>query len=213
MCKSSKQSTLKQQEMKIKFFLGLATISIITVLTGCNKAPQVEIDAAKAAISETQAIGADVYLTEEYAALNDSLNVIMLEVEAKKSKWFAGYNDEKDQLNNIILLANTVRQNTEIRKNEIKEDILVSLSDIKTILDENQALLSEAPKGKEGTAVLVAIKEELSMLNTSVGEIMKMVENGDYLNAQSKVTAVSDKSLAINAELKDAISKYTKRQR
>lgn len=199
--------------MKSKLFLGLAALSLITVLTACNKAPQIEIDAAKTAISETQAVGADVYLPEEFATLTDSMNLVMLGIEAKKSKWFAGYNDEKEQLNSIVVLANTVRQNTEIRKNEIKEEILSSLDNVKTVLEENQQLLSEAPKGKEGTAVLVAIKDELSMLNASVNEISKMVETGDYLNAQNKVTAVNDKTLAINTELKEAIAKYNKRKR
>lgn len=188
-------------------------MTLIVVLSACNKAPQIEMDAAQTAILETQAAGADVYLPEDYAALNDSLNVVLLGIESKKSKWFAGYNDEKLQLNNIVAQAAELRQNTEVRKNEIREEIMTSLSGIKTMLEENQQLLSQAPKGKEGTAVLVAIKEELSVLNTSVEEIMKMVEAGDYLNARSKVTAVSDKTLAINTELKDAIAKYNTRRR
>ena len=199
--------------MKSKFFLGLASIVLLSVLTGCNKAPQFEMDAARVAIIETQAIGADVYLPEEYTALNDSTNVITLQIETKKSKWFAGYNEEKEALNSIVLQANTLKQNTELRKSAVKEEILVSLSNIRTVLQENQQLLSEAPKGKEGTAVLVAIKEELSLLNTSVEETSKMVEAGDYLTAQVKVSAINEKSLAINAELKDAIARYAKHKR
>ena len=199
--------------MKRKLFSGLIAISLLTIFTACNKAPQPEIDAATAAITETQAIGADAYLHLEFAALNDSMNKVMLGIESKKSKWFAGYKEEKEQLNNIVLLANRVKENTEIRKNEIKEEILTDLSGIKSILAENQQLLSEAPKGKEGTAVLVAIKDELSVLNESVDKITQMVESGDYLNAQSKVSAVNDKSLAINAELKEAIAKYKKARR
>lgn len=198
--------------MKNKLFLGLASLVLLSALWGCNKAPQTEIDAATIALTEAQGSGADLYLPEEFTAVNDSLNVIKLGIEAKKSKWFAGYNDEKEQLNNIVILANTLKQNTEIRKNEIKNEILASLTSIKTMLEENQGLLAEAPKGKEGTAVLVAIKDELSVLNASVDNIMKMVESGDYLNAQSKVSAVNEKTLAINTELKEAIAKYNKRR-
>ncbi len=199
--------------MKRKILSGLLAVSLIFVLTACNKAPQIEMDAAKTAILETQAAGADVYLPEDYAALNDTMNRVLLGIESKKSKWFAGYNDEKAQLNSIVEQAGLLRQNTEVRKNEVKEEIMSSLTSIKTLLDENQQLLSQAPKGKEGTAVLLTIKEEISVLNASVEDIMKMVEAGNYLNAQSKASVVNDKTLAINAELKEAIAKYNARRR
>jgi hypothetical protein len=196
--------------MKNKILSGLLILSGMLIFTSCNKAPETEVEAAKLAITEVQVSGADVYLADEFNALNDSMNSIMLGIEAKKSKWFANYNDEKGKLNLIVEQAMTVRQNTEIRKGEIKNEIMTSLNEIKTLLDENQKLLSEAPKGKEGTAVLVAIKDELSVLNASVSEIMKMVDSGDYLTAQNKLPAVNDKTLAINNELKEAMAKYNK---
>jgi len=161
--------------MKNKFFLGLLTIVFVTTLSSCNKAPQTEIDATKTAISEAQAIGADVYLPEEFMAMNDSLDAIMLNIESKKSKWFTNYDSEKEQLNNIMTLATTVKQNTETRKDEIKNEIMASLVEIRTLLDENQVLLTQAPKGKEGTAALIAIKDELSLLSKSIDDVMKMV--------------------------------------
>lgn len=196
--------------MKNKLFKGLISIALLTVLFGCNKAPQTEIDAAKAAVTEAQASGADVYLTSEFNALNDSLNVVILSIEDKKSKWFASYNDEKAQLAKVSEQAVIVKENTEIRKNEIKEEILTNLESIKTMLAENQQLLTEAPKGKEGAAALVAIKDELTVLNNSVNDITRMVETGDFLNAQGKVSAVNEKTLAINTELKEAIAKTSK---
>ena len=197
--------------MKIRFFSGLVSIAMIMVLSGCNKAPQTEMDAAKTAIAQAQVAGADVYLPDEFNPLNDTLNVIILRIEAKKSKWFANYNDEKSQLNELVSQTEAVMTNTETKKNEIKNEVITAVGDVKNMLAENQELLTKAPKGKEGSAALMAIKDELSVLNTSLDEIMNMVGEGDLLNAQTKITAVNDKTQAINAELKEAIAKTKKR--
>lgn len=198
--------------MKRKFFSGLVALVLMTVLLSCNKAPQTEIETAQTAVNEAQATGADMYLQGEYNALKDSMNKVLLSIESKKSKWFASYKNEKDQLNEIVSQAITVKTNTEIRKNEIRDEILSTLTNIRKLLDENQELLSKAPKGKEGAAALMAIKDELAVLNVSVNEITNMVESGDFMNAQTKVSAVNDKTLAINTELRQAIDKYNSRQ-
>ena len=196
--------------MKNKFLSGFMVVSLMVLFISCNKSPETEIETARTAVLNAQTMGAADYVPEEFNALNDSLNVILIQVEGKKSKWFANYNDEKEKLNQLVQLAEVVKQNTEIRKNEIRVEIVTTLGEIKSLLDENQQLLSEAPKGKEGTAVLVAIKDELSVLNNSVSEIMNLIEQGDYLTAQRKLPAVNDKTLAINSELKDAIAKYSR---
>ena len=61
--------------MKSKLFLGLVLISVVVLFSSCAKVPQVEIDAATAAIADAKAGEADVYVAAEFAALNDSMNV------------------------------------------------------------------------------------------------------------------------------------------
>jgi len=196
--------------MKIKILNSIIALILLLVITACNKVPQTEIDHAQVAITATRNVGADVYLPQEYTSLSDSLNRILLAIENKRSKWMASYKEEKEQLSNLVQMADSLQQKTEFRKDEIKTEILDNLSRIKTLLTENQKLLAEAPKGKEGTAALVAIKDELNVLNTSVENITKLVENGDFINAQDKTGAVNEKSMAINAELKEAIAKYNR---
>ena len=71
-------------------------------------------------------------------------------------------------------------------------------------------LLSKAPKGKEGTAALMAIKADISTLESAVTETNGMLSKGDYLTTLDKVKATKDKATSINQELKDAIAKYSK---
>ena len=47
--------------------------------------------------------------------------------------------------------------------------------------------------------------------STSVSEVPVMIENGDLLNAQTKVKAAQEKAAAINTELKTVLEKYLKK--
>ena len=53
-----------------------------------EKIPQAEIDATNAAIEAAKTAEAAVYVPAEFAAVQDSLNAIMADITAQKSKLF-----------------------------------------------------------------------------------------------------------------------------
>lgn len=196
--------------MKNKLFASLVTLGLISILAGCSKMPKTEIDAAKTAVAQAKASGADMYLPTDFAAVQDSLNMIIEKIEKQKSRLFHNFGDAKIQLDSLTVMAKRVQDNTEIRKNQVKQEIQVTLTDVKLLLEENKMLLSKAPKGKEGTAALMAIKADISTLESAVTEANGMLSKGDYLTTLDKVKATKDKATSINQELKDAIAKYSK---
>lgn len=193
--------------MKNRILLSLITVLTVAFMTSCNKPPQVEIDAATLALSEAKAAGADLYLPDQYNAVQDSMNVAMQVIEAKKSKWFARYGESVKQLEAIKVKAAEVKANTEVRKEEIKKEVEATLAEVNTLLTEDKDLLAKAPRGKEGKEVLDAITSELSVLETTATEVSGLLASGDLLAAQSKVNAAKEKATSIKAELEEAIAK------
>lgn len=196
--------------MKNKFFSGLIILAVVITMSSCNKVPQAEIDAVNQLISDAQFAGADQYLPQEYAALVDSMNALTVKFEAKKSKWFAKYTDETKKLEDVKVLASSVKENTQMRIEELKAEIQQAISDVQITLNENRELLTKAPKGKEGKAALEAIKVDLTVAEGSLNEAMALVSQGKLIEAQSKVNAANEKALSINMELNNAIAKYNK---
>lgn len=198
--------------MKNKLFSGLIMLAVVITMTSCNKVPQAEIDAVNQLISDAQLAGSDKYLPQEYAALVDSMNSLNVKFEAKKSKWFAKYTAETEKLANVKAHAISVKENTEIRKQEITTEVKNTIAEVQITLNENKELLLKAPKGKEGAAALEAIKVDLTTAETSVSEAMELLAQGKLLEAQARVNAANEKALAINMELSNAIAKYNKRK-
>lgn len=193
--------------MKKNLLFVIASVSLMLIFAGCAKLPQVEIDAAKAAIEEVRAAQADIYLPGEFSAINDSLRVAMEKVEAQKGKLFKSYKKVKVQLVNIPTMAAMLKANTETKKAEVKAEAEATLAAVTTMQLENNTLAAKLPMGKNEREAVEAIKAELGVIDGAVTEVSNMLTNGDFMGALNKVNAVKQQIEAKNLEIKDVLTK------
>ena len=195
--------------MKNRLFASIAFLGFTALfLTSCTKVPQAEIDAANAAIELAKSAGADVYVHDNFVALQDSLNNVMVSIESQKSKFIKNYSTAKEHLAGVTNYAGEVKQQAETRKEELKVEIQNTIAEVKALIESNRQLILEAPKGKEGTSALAAIKGEIDAVETSINETNTLFEAGDYITTPDKVKVAKEKATAINTELTDVIAKY-----
>ena len=190
-----------------KIFYVLSIVAVSLIFTGCAKAPQAEIDAAKAALEQAKTAQADLYVEADYLAVQDSLNAVMVEIEAQSSKLFKSYGKAKEKLVVITTQATELVAKTDVRKEEIKTEVAAAEAAVTALIEENNMLLAKAPKGKEGKEAIEAIKLDLAGITASVGEVPGLVATGDLLGAQTKVNAAQQKATEINTELKTVLEK------
>ncbi len=194
-----------------KYLFGFALVLSGLIMSGCAKVPQAEVDGANAAIELARVAQADVYLSAEFAAVQDSMNAINAEIETQKSKMFASYGDVKLKLASVTASATELEGKTAVRKEAIKSEVNAAIAQLQTLAAENLALVESAPKGKEGKAAIEAIKGDLSVIDAAAAEIPALLESGDLLGAQSKANATLEKANAIKVELTTVVEKYNKK--
>jgi len=200
--------------MKRNLFMMLIGLSAIMVLTtSCAKLPQEDLDAATASVEAAKAAEAHRYLPAEFNALQDSMNKVNTMIEAQKSKFalFRSYKEVKTLLGTITTMGATLKEDAAVRKEEVKNEVQTALTETTTLIEEVKALITKAPRGKEGKAALEAIQTDLAGVEASLTEVSTLVNNGDYLTAQEKVNAAKTKTESLKAELEEAIAK-TKRK-
>lgn len=190
--------------------MGLAAFMMIALLASCGKVPQVQVDAANAAIESAKVAQADIYVPAEFAAVQDSINAVNASIEAKSSKWFKNYKDEQAKLEAIVVTAGQVSANAATKKEEVKKETETLLTDANTVIAENKTLITKAPRGKEGKAVLDEITNEMTVIEAALVEAKTMYDAGNFMMALDKVKAAKANADAINTELKDAIAKVTR---
>lgn len=197
--------------MKIKLLSGIAIVGMALVFAGCQKYPQVEVDAANAAVEAAKAAQANLYVAGEFNALQDSLNTVLAAVEKEKSKLFKNYKDEVAKLTATTEMAKTVAANAVAKKEQMKQETAAALTEITTLMEANKEMLAKAPKGKEGKAAMEAIQADLTSIETQVAEVNNKLAADDIINALNQAKALKDKATSINAELTEVMAKTKKR--
>ena len=195
--------------MKSTLFMNVAAIGFAALLfTGCAKIPQAEIDQANAAIEEAKSAGAETYTHDNFIALQDSFNMVMVNLETQKSKMFKNYTTVVEGLTGVTQYAQEVKLETENRKLEVKAEIQNTIAEVKSLIETNRQLILEAPRGKEEASALVAIKGELDGIEATINEANNTLETGDYMATLEKTRAAREKANSINVELTEVIAKY-----
>jgi hypothetical protein len=193
--------------MKKNFAFVIVLFSFV-LLSSCSKVPQAELDAAKAAIEDARASGADLYAPAEFNALQDSLNSVNVLIEASKGKMFASFADVKTKLAQINENSVAVKANAETRKAEIQAEVDAVMAEVNSLVVEAKNLVANAPKGKEGKAAVDAISAEITTVEAAIAEATTLVEQGKWIEALDKLNAAKGKVTAINAELQSVIEKF-----
>ncbi|MCK3683322.1 hypothetical protein [Maribellus sp. YY47] len=199
--------------MKTKFLTLIAALSVAVLLSSCGKVPQAEIDAANAAIEEVKTAGADVYVAEAFTALQDSMLAVNQSVEAQNGKLFKNYSKVTEQLAVVNQLTAEVKTKTEARKEEVKVEVAALQAEVAALVAQNNELVAQAPKGKEGTAALEAIKGDISVVEASIADVANQVAADQLLPALDKAKAAKEKAVALNTELNEVIAKYSKNRK
>src|SRR5450759_3271440 len=203
----NKQSIKKVKKMKNKVLMGLAAITMVAFLSSCGKVPQAKVDATNAAIAAAQTAEAGVYVPAEFAAVQDSMKAINATIEVQKSKLFKKFGPVTIKLDETLAAANKAATDAVAKKEEVKKEVETSLAAVKAVIEENKTLITKAPRGKEGAAVLEQIKTEMATIEASVAEAQAAYDKGNYMDASNKVKAASERAAGINTELKEAIDK------
>jgi hypothetical protein len=193
--------------MKKKILFGFASLMMLALLAGCGKVPQEQIDSANLAIESARTAEADVYAPAEYAALQNDMNTIMTAIEAENSKTFKNFKEQTTQLTNLTVTADQVKANAAVAKEQVGVEVQELFNVINNLIAENKELMTKAPKGKEGAAVLEEIRNEMLVIEGAVAEANTLYAEGKYMAARDKVNAAIENVTAINAELNDAIAK------
>jgi hypothetical protein len=203
----NKQSIKKVRKMKNKVLMGLAAITMVAFLSSCGKVPQEKIDATNAAITAAQTAEAAVYVPAAFAAVQDSMKAITAAVEVQNSKLFKKYGPISLKLDETLAAANKVAADAAVKKEEVKKEVETTMAAVKTVITENGDLMKKAPRGKEGAAVLEAMKTDMAAIDASLVEAQGQYDKGSYMDALNKAKAANEKATGINTELKDAIAK------
>lgn len=195
------------KNLSVVILVGLLLGSFL--LIGCAKAPQQDLDAAKAALEAAQAVEADRYAQDEMFAAKDSLDAAVAEIEKQNAKFalVRRYGKAKSLLLTTTNMANIAKDAAIANKEKVRLETESLIMETEAAIAATKELLKKAPRGKGEQMAVTAIKTDLEAVESSFVEAQTAKGQGDYLTARDKTAACLERAKALGEELKAAIEK------
>jgi hypothetical protein len=179
------------------------------LVLGCAKVPQEAVTSARSAVDSARVAEAPLYAPEQFRAASDSLEAAMTEIEKQNSKnMFTRKYDLAEQrlISARGLAESSVRMAAE-NKARVMAESAESITMLEAAIVEAKALIEKAPRGKDGAAVLEAMKGEIAAVEQALATATASRAAGDFFGARDTARAATETVKAISAELTTAIEK------
>jgi len=182
--------------MKMRKF-GMVSALILMVaaavlLTGCQKPPDSEMQSAQQSIDKAKQGEAEKYAQSELATATASMDQARTEIEAQKAKWMPNYDKAKELLNTAKQQGDAAAEAAVAGKEKAKNEAQQAIADAKAMVDNTEAALKTAPKGKGTKADLEMMQKDIDGYKQSITDAEGLMSSEDYMGARDKAKAAMD---------------------
>jgi len=186
--------------MKKNWNILAMAILVVALSVSCGKAPQAEIDAAKAAVDSLKAHGADKIMAEEFTPIQTSLDEAMKSVDEQNSKTFKSYGDAKTKLTEVTTNAAALEPKVAEKKAELMKQVDGLSTEITELNNKTKNMIPSSNLN----AKWLGLQNDATAVDASMTEIKAMVEENDLIAAITKLEETKKEAEEVNDEVKDA---------
>jgi hypothetical protein len=198
--------------IRSKIVTCLVFFAILSMVAGCAKLPQQEIDQAHAAVEAAKTAQADKYVPADFNALLDAYNTALTDIEKQKtaSPFSRKYDDAKSSLLAVVSMANniTTKVGEEKAKIAAQVDSVYILTDTSRV--QAHELLAQLSSVAHDAANLESLNSALSAVDTELVQAQAQKNSGDATIALERITVSNTKLDSLKLVLTAAIEKASR---
>jgi hypothetical protein len=176
------------------------------VLAACSHMPTVDVDAAKHALDEARNAQAAEYAPQAWTAAQDADAKLEAELDAQSQRWSAlrSYTVARQLAVDTKTAADRSRDEAVAGKDKAKDEASTLMAQAREESSRANAAVGSAPRGKGTEADLASLKTDATSIDTTLQEMQRAFDAGDYINAKVKAQAAIDAAKNIEAEIEQA---------
>lgn len=192
--------------MRSKLNTLLAAAVLALPLAGCAQVPQSDVDAAQKALDAAKTAQAPDYAPDAWNAASDAQAQLDTELKAQEGRnaLFRSYGKAKTLAGQVKTQADQAAQAAVTAKEQAKTEVAGLIEQAKGEYDKAQKALATAPHGKGTEADLASMKSDATTIETTLSDMQKAFDSGDYLTAKSKAQAAISSAQQIEKEIDNA---------
>ena len=198
--------------IRSKIVASLVFFAVLSMVVGCAKLPQQEIDQAHTAVEAARTAQADKYVPADFNALLDAYNTALTDIEKQKtaSPFSRKYDDAKSSLLAVVTMANniTAKVGEEKAKIAAQADSVFALADTSRV--QTHDLLVQLSSGAYDAANFDALKIALNAVDTELVQAQTQKNSGEAAVALERINVSKIKLDSLKLVLTAAIEKASR---
>jgi hypothetical protein len=190
--------------MSRKIAVAAVALCGMMFIAGCEKAPQQDMDNAKAALEGAKTAEADKYAADKFQAAQTAYDNAMSDIKAQdaKSSFSRKYDSSKKLLLEAATAANAAKEAAASGKATMTTEVAGLIAQAKTAVDDVKKTVDAAKKQKKDVAALSA---QIDAAAASLTQAETSMTNGDVIGAKVTVTQVMAQAMTIKADVEKLV--------
>lgn len=169
----------------------IAGIGIVCFFTGCTKAPDAELAAAKTAIQAAKDAEADVYMSNNFSNLGKAMEMVETEIARQQTKFpmMRKYKNVTTMLKKTTSLANELADEAPKIKAQMQTQMKENLGLVDGMLKATEKDIRRLGR-KQGKAVVEELKGYLAEADSAAARAKTEFGGGNVMGAKDKLAEV-----------------------
>jgi hypothetical protein len=195
---------------KQKWMLWGVTALTLTLVAGCAKPPQQEIDALKAAMTAAEQAEAPKYASQEWGNAQRAMNAVNAELEAQANKFalFRSYTKTKELITAADQAATEAREAGASGKVAARNAADEALAGARTAIEGATTAMAELEacrrKPKDFKKDMEMMQATLDGYVAQVAGIESAIASEDFVGARSQAESLTASVDALTSDLQEA---------
>ncbi|MBN2036501.1 MAG: hypothetical protein JW768_07135 [Chitinispirillaceae bacterium] len=180
--------------MIVRLVSAVLCSAVVVLYTGCSEVPHHELSEAKEALEDAKKAGAEAYAPSQLQAAQVSYELAMKEISAERRKvpFVRRYDNVIETLENTISAAKCAEKAVETTKKRIGGETQVLMTQVDTIIDSLDAILSFALKRQKDVGTL---EKDLDSIKIAAMSASTAIGAGELLLAKEKAMEAHGKAV------------------
>ncbi len=185
-----------------------ACVVILSLMAGCAKPPQTDIDGAMASLAAATQAEASDYAQASLRDAQTAKAALDAELAAQEKKFalFRSYKQSTVLAADAKAKADKALADANARKDQVKTEVNAMMAEVSALITETKDMLDKAPKGKGSMQDIEAYKADIAGAEQALVEANTAFTNGKFLEAQRKANAAKATTMTVKTSIEQAMA-------
>jgi len=195
-----------RSRMRTRLLIALSLVMMMVLVASCAKAPQDQVESARASLKAAQDAEAGTYARDAMANAEQQMAALDEEMKAQQGKFalFRSYGKTKELASAAQAAADSAKGAAQEGKARARDEATTAINDAKAVADSTRTLLEHAPIGKGSMTDIQAMKQDMATIMMNLNEADSAFAAEQYNDAKAKADAAKSSAQGIQSSIMQA---------